>query len=70
MSERAWQRMIGQIHDGLVVPVVGSQLLVDDPGQSLRSRVAGRLLKIYGDVPPSTTRKPTGDHPSPSRLDT
>ena len=70
MNERAWQRLIGQIQDGLVVPVGGSQLPVDDQGQSLQSRVAGRLLEIYGEAPPSTARKPTGDNPSPSRRDT
>jgi hypothetical protein len=49
MNEGAWRRLLAQIRDGLVVPVLGSQLLGEqgtDPG--LQARIAERVLSAYG----------------------
>ncbi|MFT3801612.1 MAG: toll/interleukin-1 receptor domain-containing protein [Burkholderiaceae bacterium] len=55
MKEPAWRRLIDQIRDGLVIPVVGPQLLSieDQETRSLQAIVAERLLKLYEQpVPP------------------
>ncbi|WP_157269661.1 toll/interleukin-1 receptor domain-containing protein [Azohydromonas aeria] len=50
MNEAAWRRLLGQIRDGMVVPVVGAQLLVGAGGQPpLQSRVARLLLQWHAD---------------------
>src|SRR5262245_2935166 len=58
MNEASWRRLVRQIRDdkndvkNLVVPVVGSQLLVGaDGGSSLYAPIARRLLKNYGLEP-------------------
>ena len=49
MKEASWKRLLSQIHDGYVVPVIGSRLLVGEDGQqSLQRQVAERLLEIHG----------------------
>jgi hypothetical protein len=48
MNEAAWRRLLSQIRDGMVVPVVGPQLLVGAEGQaSLQARVAELLLQWH-----------------------
>lgn len=49
MKEPAWRRLLDQIRDGLVIPVVGPQLLaIEDRGsRSLQAIVAERLLGMY-----------------------
>jgi len=56
MNESAWKRLLRQIRDGYVVPVVGPQLLVAPDGTTVSSRVAARLLEMHDEpaaVPPS-----------------
>ncbi|MEX3846237.1 toll/interleukin-1 receptor domain-containing protein [Paraburkholderia sp. BR10882] len=51
MAEADWKRLIRQIREGFVVPVLGSQLLSDEQGSSTVQRdVAERLLKLH-DIP-------------------
>jgi len=55
MNEPAWRRLLDQIRDGLVIPVVGPQLLsIERQGtRSLQAVVAERLLQMYEQpVPP------------------
>lgn len=55
MSEAAWRRLLDQIRDGRVVPVIGPELLVYDitGNQSLQARVAEKLLALYNQpLPP------------------
>lgn len=54
MSEAAWRRLLDQIRDGRVVPVIGPELLVYDTSgkQSLQARVAERLLALYNQTLP------------------
>ena len=59
MNEASWKRLLRQIRDGnnLVVPIVGSRLLVGPDGQSsLLAPIAKRLLENYGldadELPP------------------
>jgi hypothetical protein len=48
MNEAAWRRLLSQIRDGMVVPVVGPQLLVGMDGQApLQARLAQRLLSWH-----------------------
>lgn len=48
MNDAAWNRLISQIRDGYVVPVLGPQLLVGpDGGESLQRKVAERLLAMH-----------------------
>jgi hypothetical protein len=47
MNEASWKRLLKQIRDGYVVPVVGPQLLTSGDG-SLQARVAGRVLRLHG----------------------
>ncbi|NML15895.1 toll/interleukin-1 receptor domain-containing protein [Azohydromonas caseinilytica] len=52
MNEAAWRRLLSQIRDGMVVPVVGPQLLVGRDGEpSLQARVARRLLQMHEGEP-------------------
>ena len=44
MTDDAWDGLLERIADGAVIPVVGSQLLVDSAGRSIPARVAMRLL--------------------------
>ena len=55
MNDASWRRLLNQIREGLVVPVVGSQLLMvgDDAKKSLQSVVAERLLALYGQPVPA-----------------
>jgi hypothetical protein len=49
MTESDWRRLLRQIRDGYVVPVIGPQLLADADGQSTVQRVlAERLLDLHG----------------------
>jgi hypothetical protein len=49
MNEASWKRLLKQIRDGYVVPVVGPQLLVAADGRgSLQARVADRVLRLHG----------------------
>ena len=48
MKELDWHRLLGQIRDGYVVPVIGSRLLVGgDNRQSLQREIAIRLLEKH-----------------------
>lgn len=48
MNEISWKRLLSQIRDGYVVPVIGSRLLVGEDGrESLQRRIAERLLKVH-----------------------
>lgn len=49
MNEAAWKRLLRQIRDGYVVPVIGPQLLVSADGVTLQSRIAARLLAMHGE---------------------
>jgi hypothetical protein len=52
MKEASWKRLLGQIRDGFVVPIVGCRLLVDHNGKSdLQARVAKQVLAAYGQQP-------------------
>jgi hypothetical protein len=45
MNEVSWKRLLDQIKDGLVVPIVGCRVLVDAAGKScLQAKVAQQLL--------------------------
>jgi hypothetical protein len=49
MEEAAWKRLLGQIRDGFVVPVVGCRLLVDAEGKScLQAKIASQVLAANG----------------------
>jgi hypothetical protein len=49
MNEMSWRRLLDQIRDGYVVPIVGCRLLVDADGKSsLQAKVAQQLLSAYG----------------------
>lgn len=53
MTEIDWTRLLSQIRDGSVVPVLGPQLLVSEDGaSSIQRRVAERLLNLYGIAEP------------------
>ncbi|MEQ1719761.1 MAG: hypothetical protein ABL887_01450 [Nitrosomonas sp.] len=50
MNERSWDRLLKSIEDGLVVPVLGPQVLIDqDSKGSLQAQIARQLLKFYDD---------------------
>jgi hypothetical protein len=52
MNEQSWRRLLGQIRDGFVVPIVGCRLMVDVDGKSsLQAKVAQELLSVYGQEP-------------------
>jgi len=49
MTEADWKRLLRQIRQGFVVPVIGSQFLGSEPGQpSFQQAVASALLAAYG----------------------
>lgn len=53
MNEAAWKRLLSQIHDAYVVPVIGPELLVGSGG-GLQRRIAVQLLADRGlDVDPA-----------------
>ena len=48
MNEGAWRKLIKQLREGQVVPVIGPELLDGPaPGGGLQARVARRLLALY-----------------------
>ena len=50
MNERGWDRLLKLIEDGLVVPVLGPQVLIGQDGKgSLQAQIARQLLKFYDD---------------------
>jgi hypothetical protein len=58
MEEAAWKRLLGQIRDGYVVPIVGCRLLVDADGKScLQAKVADRVL-VANDHRPEDEKLP------------
>lgn len=55
MKDKDWRRLLEQIRDGTVVPVVGSRLLVDAQGQPLSARVARFVIEGSDlDINPAT----------------
>ena len=48
MTESDWKRLLRQIQQGLVAPVIGSQLLSAADGQWLPALAAQRLLDLHG----------------------
>ena len=49
MNDLKWKRLLGQINDGLVVPVLGSQLLINPTtGDDLQARLADMVGRRYG----------------------
>lgn len=49
MNERRWDRLLDSIDGGMVVPVLGSQVLTGESGDSLQRRIAQRLLSFYDE---------------------
>lgn len=49
MNERSWERLLKSIDDGLVVPVVGPQVLKNESGDTLQKHIAQRLLSFYDE---------------------
>lgn len=48
MNERSWDRLLNSIEEGLVVPVIGPQLMTaTDSAFSFQSQIAKQLLKLY-----------------------
>lgn len=48
MNERSWDRLLKSIEDGLVVPVLGSQILIaQGSNDSFQAQVARQLLEFY-----------------------
>lgn len=50
MNERSWERLLQSIDDGLIVPVIGPQVLQNDSGDALQKRIAQRLLSFYDET--------------------
>jgi TIR domain-containing protein len=48
MNDVDWKRLLRQIRQGFIVPVIGPQLLVSADGSSLAARAADNLLEGYG----------------------
>jgi hypothetical protein len=49
MDDASWRRLLGQIRDGHVVPIVGCRLLVDAQGRSgLQAEIARKVLAANG----------------------
>lgn len=49
MNERSWDRLLKSIEDGLVVPVLGSQVLITQGSNDFfQAQVARQLLEFYG----------------------
>ena len=54
MEEKSWDRLLRRIEDGLVVPVLGQQMLTSgDNDSTLQAKIADYLLKLY-DIEPDT----------------
>ena len=49
MNERSWERLLKSIDDGLVVPVLGPQLLTSESGDTLQRKIALQLLSFYDE---------------------
>jgi hypothetical protein len=49
MNERSWGRLLKSIDDGLVVPVIGAQVLKNERGDVLQKLIAQRLLSYYDE---------------------
>jgi hypothetical protein len=48
MNEAAWRKLLKQVGEGQVVPVIGPQVLdAASPDGALQARVARRLLELY-----------------------
>jgi hypothetical protein len=61
MKDSAWKRLIEKIHEGNVVPVIGSRLLVGADGQSsLQAQIALRVIQEF-----EVSRKENGKVPLP-----
>ncbi len=61
MKDSAWKRLIEKIHEGNVVPVIGSRLLVGADGQSsLQAEIAQRVIEEF-----EASRKENGKVPLP-----
>lgn len=58
MKEKDWRRLLDQMRDGTVVPVIGSRLLVDTKGVPLSAKVARLVIKDSElDLNPDTLSK-------------
>ena len=61
MKDSSWTRLIEKIHEGNVVPVIGSRLLVATDGQSsLQAQIAQRVLDEF-----QASREENGKAPLP-----
>lgn len=49
MNERSWERLLTSIDDGLVVPVIGPQVLKNERGDALQKLIAQQLLSYYDE---------------------
>lgn len=59
MNDRSWDKLIDGIYAGLVVPIVGSRLLVGADGQtSLQGEVARQLLEDYYEISLDSLNRP------------
>jgi hypothetical protein len=63
MTDNDWRRLVRQVQQGLVVPVLGSHLLVAPDGRWLPAEAAARLLAQHGLQPrddPAASFLPVG----------
>jgi hypothetical protein len=59
MEDGSWKRLLGQIRDGFVVPIVGCRLLVNDDGESwLQAEIAKQILAAHGEKVENETLPP------------
>ncbi len=59
MDEKVWDRILRQIEDGSVVPVLGHQVLTSaDEEDSLQARIAQYLIELYDIEPGKYTLTP------------
>lgn len=61
MKDLAWRRLLEKIHEGNVVPVIGSRLLVSADGQSIQAQIVVRVLKEV-----ESSREENGKTPLPA----
>lgn len=47
MNDKDWKRLLDQMRDGFVVPVLGPQLLIGPDGRSLQEQVARQVLAAH-----------------------
>ncbi len=60
MDEKVWERLLRQIEDGSVVPVLGHQVLTSaDEEDSLQARIAQYLMELYDIEPGKYTLTPS-----------